>query len=268
MSPKPILIPIAENGSMMNAAVYARQLLNGDFNGFTLLRTYIDMAGTDPLFPGPTPGLLDAVEATVRQEATELRSRLGSDAPGITTLVSYGTLGGEVEHLTASGQFSMVLMEGEEEHGMFKEGAGAVVKASHVPVLVVPGHSRFQGVRHILLADDEGEVRPGSLLPLLAIARNTGAEIVVLRVLPPDRPDTGVDGSRMHHALLSEVPHSFLTVHSDDIAQAISEQVTRTDAQLVVLLHRHRGLLDGLFHHSLAKELATGTDVPLMVLEQ
>jgi nucleotide-binding universal stress UspA family protein len=268
MSGKPILIPIPQNGSMTNAAVYARQLLNGEASGFTLLRTYIDMAGTDPLFPGPTPGLLDAVEATVNQEAADLRSRLGKDPPDIRTMVSYGTLGGEVEHLTASGQFSMVLMEGEADHGSFTEGVGAVVKASHVPVLVVPGHSRFQGVRHILLADDEGEVRPGSLIPLLAIARSTGAEVVVLRVLPPEQPDTGVDGSRMHHALLSEVPHSFTTVHSDDIAQAISEQVSRTDAQLVVLLHRHRGVVDGLFHHSLAKEIAKGTGVPLMVLEQ
>lgn len=252
----------------MNAAVYARHMLKGEASGFTLLRTYIDMVGTDPLFPGPTPGLLEAVEATVEREVADLRLRLGSDAPSIASLASHGTLGGEVGHLTGTGQFSMVVMEAEEDHGLFEEGVGAVVKASHVPVLIVPGHYRFQGLRHILLADDEGEVRPGSLIPLLAIARSTGAEVVVLRVLPPEQPDTAVDGSRMHHALLSELPHSFTTVHSDDIAQAIREQVARTDAQLVVLLHRHRGLLNGLFHHSIAKEVADTTSVPLMVLEQ
>ena len=252
----------------MNAAIYARQLLNGEATGFTLLRTYIDMIGTDPLFPGPTPGLLDAVEATVEREVADLRERLGSDAPDIASLASHGTLGGEVGHLTGTGQFSMVLMEAEEDHGLFEEGVGAVVKTSQVPVLIVPGHYRFQGLRHILMADDEGEVRPGALDLLLAIARITGAEVVVLRVLPPEQPDTEVDGNGSHHTLLSEVPHSFITVHSNDRAQAIREQVARTDAQLVVLLHRHRGLLHGLFHHSIAKEVAEGTSVPVMVLEQ
>jgi nucleotide-binding universal stress UspA family protein len=71
----------------------------------------------------------------------------------------------------------------------------------------------------------------------------------------------------MLHLLLNEVPHTFTSVHADDIAQAIAEQA-RAHVQMLVLLHRHRGLLEGIFHHSIAKELANDIDVPLMVLEQ
>jgi nucleotide-binding universal stress UspA family protein len=38
--------------------------------------------------------------------------------------------------------------------------------------------------------------------------------------------------------------------------------------QLVAMVHRKRGFLDGLFHTSTAKRMALHTNLPLLVLRQ
>ena len=53
-----------------------------------------------------------------------------------------------------------------------------------------------------------------------------------------------------------------LDVH--DAARAVAE---RDAMDLVAVLHRHTGFLDGLFHGSVAKRLALQTPIPLLVLE-
>ena len=45
-------------------------------------------------------------------------------------------------------------------------------------------------------------------------------------------------------------------------------RLMRGTANAMVVLHRHLGAVEGLFHKSTAKKLALHTHVPLLVLQQ
>ena len=60
--------------------------------------------------------------------------------------------------------------------------------------------------------------------------------------------------------LLEQV--DYLSTHS------YTMQAGQSDTDLAVVVHRHRGLIDQLFHHSVAADLALHTHIPLLVLQQ
>jgi nucleotide-binding universal stress UspA family protein len=72
----------------------------------------------------------------------------------------------------------------------------------------------------------------------------------------------------VYDELLADVPYTVMELGDDDVAQALSDTAERQHMDLVAVLHRHRSLLDGLFHASVTKQLALHSSIPLLVLER
>jgi nucleotide-binding universal stress UspA family protein len=146
--------------------------------------------------------------------------------------------------------------------------AGAVVKHSRIPVLVVPGRSSQGPVRRILFADDEREMEPRDLRMLLDVARRTRAEVLLTHVLTDleEVPDEALVAE--YGELFRDIPHRFTTGEGKDVAAAIDLLADREGADMVAVMHRHTGFLEGLFHVSTAKRLALHTHIPLLVLQK
>jgi nucleotide-binding universal stress UspA family protein len=156
---------------------------------------------------------------------------------------------------------------GEELLTGLKNNSAAMAKASPVPVLIVPKDAQYTGLRHILLADDLRSAEPTAMAFLVELARRTGAQFTLAHVARTDdeRPDPWSLAEM--DDLLGEVPYTWTEVRDDDVAQALSTLAERQQMDLVAVLHRHTGFLDGLFHASVAKQLALHSRIPLLVLE-
>ncbi len=78
----------------------------------------------------------------------------------------------------------------------------------------------------------------------------------------------GTDGNTftLVHSYIDPVP-GYTSTAGDDVALALSNVTERDNMDLVVVLHRHMGILEGLFHGSITKHLAMHTRIPLLVLE-
>lgn len=265
-----ILIPTDFSDGSLNACAYALDLYGGAVNTYTLLHSYMD----------PVPGYAAMVDMTsvlyassvegLAEFTTRFRAlRNGADAL-VTTEVVYGPLATSLPAVCKQRNIDLIVMgtQGATVGGtLFGSNAGDVAKTSNVPVLIVPKDATFAGLRHILLADDHVRVEPLALRLLVALAREHGADITIAHILrnTTEEPDPQVVAD--YDETFLHVPHTYTDALGGDVAQALSHTAERDSMDLVAVLHRHTGFLDGLFHGSVAKRLALQTRVPLLVLE-
>lgn len=150
---------------------------------------------------------------------------------------------------------------------LFGSNAADVAMSSEVPVLIVPKDAHYQGLRHILLADDLQGVEPRSMKVLVKLAQRSGAHITIVHVLRDDTQRSYARSLAMIDDLSGDLPYSFMEIREDDVAQALSDTAARQQMDLVAVLHRHTVLLDSLFHSSVAKKPALHSRIPLLVLQ-
>lgn len=264
-----ILLPTDFSDGSLNACAYALDLFSSAHNTFTLVHSYMD----------PVPGYAAMVDMSSAHYAASVEGladfaervrklKGGADAM-VTTVVVYGTLASTLSTVCKEKGADIIVMgtQGATGTTLFGSNAGAVAKTSTVPVLIVPKDARFKGLRHILLADDHQGVEPLAMRQLVTLARQFSADITIAHVLrdEAEEPDPRVVAD--YDSTLAEVRHSYTSTSGDDVALALSNVAEQDDMDLVAVLHRHTGILESLFHGSVAKHLAMHTRIPLLVLE-
>lgn len=264
-----ILLPTDFGHHALNACAYALDLLGSEGNVFTLVHSYVD----------PVAGYAEVVEMgsafyTASVEGLAHFTQRFQGLPGgadaqVYTAVEYGPLPAALRNLCDKKPVELIVMgtQGAGGFRIFGSNSAAVAKSSAVPVLVVPKDAQYQGLRHLLLADDLQGMDPRSMQVLLKLAQRTGAHITIAHVLRDEAVRSDARSLAMIDDLFGELPYSFMEIRVDDVAQALSDTAERQQMDLVAVLHRHTGLLDSLFHNSVSKKLALHSRIPLLVLQ-
>lgn len=252
----------------MNAADFGLHLFGEKGNVFTLLHTYVEPVPADPLLVNATPLLTRVADDAQIAWDDRFERRLKDPFGRVNSLTDVGPLSTQVAELTRDQAHTAVVMSvtPQEQLWWWGTSTGDLLKASHVPVLAVPPEVTYKGIRKIMVADDGGDLT-GQMSTVRDIAVRTDAEVVMVRVLPENAEDTAGEVDPSHNIVFMETPHSHVTVRSRDVVGALDAEAQRQNADLVVLLHRHLGLLGELFHPSIAKRLAMHTKLPLLVLQ-
>ncbi len=263
-----ILLPTDFSEGSLNACAYALDLFGTDGHTYTLVHAYMD----------PVPGYATMVDMSSTLYAASVEGMAGfvgrfhgmkgAKTAVVDTRIVYGPLAAALTGVSEEKGADLIAMgtQGAAGAAFFGSNAGAMAKASTVPLLIVPKEARFQGLRRILLADDHTGVQPPALGLLVELAHRFAAHITIAHVLraEDEAPDARVVAD--YDTAFSGVGHSYSSEPGEDVALALSNAAERDNMDLVAVLHHHTDFLNGLFHGSVAKQLAMHTRIPLMVL--
>ncbi|MBK9176015.1 MAG: universal stress protein [Flavobacteriales bacterium] len=264
-----ILIPTDFSEASLVACEYALALMGTDGNRYTLMHSYLD----------PVPGHAEMVQMSstlyaasvegLAAFADRFKALPGAEHAVVSTDVTLGILTSVVKDVARRKEVDVVVLgtRGSGGSAFFGSNAGAVAKWSEVPVLVIPQDVRFKGMHSILFADDHRRVEPLAMRPMLQIARRSGAEVIIAHVLRGSKEEPDARVLADYEETLKDVRHRYMDTPGDDVAMALSHLADLEKVDLVTVLHRHTGMLESLFHGSVAKKLAMHTSVPLLVLE-
>jgi|688.fasta_scaffold10141_3 nucleotide-binding universal stress UspA family protein len=264
-----ILLPTDFSERSLNACAYALGLFGTAGNTFLLVHTYQDpLPGYEMLVEMSSAGYTEAVEDMADFVKRFRALPFAVDAVLVTEVVK-GTMTTAVAGVCRSKGVNVLVMgtQGASALALFGSNAAAMAVSSPVPVLIVPKDARYQGLRRILLADDHAPMEPSEMHLLLEMARRTKAHIAVAHVLRSAGQVADPQVIAAHEVVLTDVEHSFIEAAGDDVALALSNLAERVGADLVAVLHRHMGFLGGLFHASVARELAMHGRIPMLVLQ-
>jgi nucleotide-binding universal stress UspA family protein len=266
-----IIIPVDLSANARNAAEHALRLFGPEGNSFVLVHAYLDPNLLDPALPSMNEALREAAEAGLGELASALRAMPGLAKADVQREVRLGTLTNVLADLVEDRSPTCIVMGTQGASGLqgtlFGSNTADVIRSSSVPVLAIPEGSGYRAPARIVLADDGAPVRPGTLDLLLDIARWSRSEVMIVRVLEEGADPDQVSGSS-YDDLLGGVPHSHHVLSADNVTTALNDLVDQSDADLVVMVHRHLGFFASIFHSSNSKRLVMHTHVPLLVLEQ
>lgn len=265
-----ILLPTDFSTNSLHAATYAARLLGTQEVTYTLLHTYLDADPSVTSWAGMAEGLYKAAVDGMKDWEERVRTSAPFQGATVLTEVLYGPLPDMMNELGQEKNADLVVMgtEGHSGSGIMGSNAGAMVKHSKLPVLVVPNKAEANAVTRILYADDQKGVEVAGTRMLLHIALRSKSEIVLAHVIqdPDDMPDPEVVA--MYDELLQAIPHRFISEEGKDTAGVIDFLAEKEGADMIAVLHRHAGFFESLFRTSTAKRLALHSNTPLLVLQE
>lgn len=145
-----------------------------------------------------------------------------------------------------------------------------VIRAIHrikKPILIVPGHIEYTGIRKILFAYDTHKFMTWSAMnDIYYFINEFHSEIEVFNVNESLEDFTEVieDIDLNSGYDMDDIKYSFKMIQSMEITKAIEEEVKLTNADLLTMVPYKYNLVESLFHRSKTAIMAYKNKVPLL----
>jgi nucleotide-binding universal stress UspA family protein len=148
------------------------------------------------------------------------------------------------------------------ESVLFGSVASLVIRATVVPVISVPPSCKFNGFKSVVFATDGKEIyNENSIEPIHKIQRGFNSDITVFSV------DKEGEHAELESMNLNIENAHYSTVEDDDVAGAVTRFCHDENADLLVILPKHTGFFERLFHKSVSKQLVEQAQLPILALE-
>jgi nucleotide-binding universal stress UspA family protein len=265
-----VLIPTDFSGNSLKAAQYAVQLFGIAGNTFTVLNSYMLPRGA-----ASTMWSIDDLLAKESHEGVGLFIEKMREDPilanaDLVAACEHGDLPNVVSRYSADAEPPALVVMGTQGASGLKEvlmgsNTADVIKRGGIPVLAVPQDAPHKVPERIMVADDGGVVEPATAKILIDIARASKAHVMVVRVSTTGQEPTG---DSAYSEILGDIPTSYHFVSGENVHSALNELADKSGVDIMVVLHRQRGMFEQLFHRSTATKLAMHTHIPMLVLQQ
>ena len=263
-----ILLPTDFSDTAQKAAHFAMDVYGTDDVRYTLVNSFTLQTYPDTLLPDLT--LLPARDSRSGLRQAERRLRKRADRVYVAKVSAYVALPEALNDIAASKGGDLIVMgaQGKSSTLLIGRNSSTVIKRARLPVITVPAHWEPGPIKHILLPMDGEPFEAETLRPLIDLVHRCGAEVLVAHVRTNAVSFTkGMDHTAID-AALKGIKHRYITVHGASVVDTVNDMASGGRIQLVAMIHRKRGFLDGLFHSSTAKRMALHTKLPLLVLRQ
>lgn len=168
----------------------------------------------------------------------------------------------------------MIIMGTKGAHGIKKFLVGSntstIIEKAHCPVLAVPDHAYFKGIRKITYATDYHESDLPAFQKLLVTANLFDAQLEILHISPHTVKNDPAEKEKMLEFLkklpaAESVNISHKILEGDDITKQFDAIMATGGTSLLVMNTRQRFFLEKLLSGSLSKEISYHAKIPLLV---
>lgn len=269
---KKILFPTDFSDCAGNAYAYAISLAKALGATMDVLNVFnlplVDVTNVPP----------DFIEQMLAQKKAEAMEKLDTFANQFENpylgekLAVYGLfIPEEITDLVQQRGYDLVVMGTRgEDHTALEKLVGSVTTQTMMragcPVIAVPGHARWAGIRHIAFATDfqPNDLHAAGSLMALSEKLNAGVHFVHVET------KIGLDIMEDYIAM-ADYPYKFLdftVVSSNSVMDGLEQFVKDRQIDLLALFIPERRLWERLFHSSFSKKMAFHTNVPLLVFHE
>jgi nucleotide-binding universal stress UspA family protein len=139
--------------------------------------------------------------------------------------------------------------------------AGAMVKTTNIPVILVPPRFKFKGINKVVFAVKNTSVRyMGTLEPIISIKQLFKPQVQMLHL--GGEPDTIPEQSFSILQLINDITR----YGNDNFNESIHEYLEQHHADLICVIRRKRGFLEKTLGPTRTPASKFSTDVPMLVL--
>ena len=248
----------------------------------------------DSIFEGQAPsgsGFLSGYKHTMQVELDtfirETMARIGvqydppvagapgippsSNTPVIHSKVIYGFADAALEECSRQVDLLVVGTTGQGNLGkkLFGSVSTEVSKRAHCPVLLVPPYAEFQGLKQVLYASNYDSLNTLRIQQAISFTDHFDGQVHFVHVGPGGEKSSAIQ----HEAFESSYrkshpvkPFIFAKMVSDDVLGSLYEYAFYHHVELMVFVTHHRNAWENILHHSVTREAAKSTDLPILII--
>jgi nucleotide-binding universal stress UspA family protein len=149
----------------------------------------------------------------------------------------------------------------EKEDVFLGSTAGAMVKTTNIPVILVPPRFKFHGITNVVFAAKNTSVRyMGTLEPIIDIKQLFKPQIQLLHI--------GIDSDDLPEQSFSilQLINDITRYGNESFNESINEYLDQHHADLVCVMRRKRGFLEKTLGPAPTPAEKFNTDIPMLVL--
>lgn len=278
---KKLLFPTDFSETANNAFIYALNLANELRAELYVLNTYVlpMLSATHAGHPELVSQVYENYELNSFEhyKANVAKLRVICEEQNITTvplffLFENGTVTGNVVKIVESEQIDLIIMGTNGASGLAKSIIGtntvSVIKSVKIPVLSVPIHAHFKGLKEIVFTTLFREKDESALKEILAIASLFGAQVKCVHVLKNKNVDIIMLiedwENRFSNANLEFVILDFV----ESVEKSINTYITDNQIDVLCVVKRNRTFFDRLFASSISNNLSFHANTPTLVFHE
>lgn len=209
--------------------------------------------------------LLHALDKRIKTKhgniETELRTQPGFVVDEVITFTKEHKIDLVVMGVTGAGKTP----------GLVGSNATSVMHHAACPVMVIPKGYKFKKPAIIALACDYKSILPEAAVDKFkAFVRLFHSKVLVCNVLKPKELATyqkAVTEVNLENAL-TDIDHSLYFPASDNMAAEINTFVNKHNVDVIAMFPHKYSFVKGIMHHSITKEIAFLTHVPLLSIHE
>lgn len=264
---KKLLVPTDFSENARNALAYAIEIANLFGSHIHLLHTY-KLPRKAGMFISVDRYVLEEIRPDMKLWEDWAEKKLRNGASVSSSIIRDHTVR-TIAHTAEEEEIDLIVMGTQGASGLKEvfmgSTTGAVLQQVSIPLLAIPSDFGFQPIRTIVLAVDDLDISSHQVVaPLTRLARSFEARVMVYH-LEKELEDTGVDPSV--DIFLDGVDHSFhFELERKELNRSINGFVEENKADLLCLIRRPRGFIEGFFRTSVTRKKVFSSPVPLLVL--
>jgi nucleotide-binding universal stress UspA family protein len=268
---KHILVPVDFSAEAANAAHFAAQLAKQLDAELTLLYVFnLPVRLTEVPYQAAFSRQDLENEEMLDDLSQELELRHGVQALKLNVM---GYAVDQIVELTLNSVFDLIVLgmkgAGEKLSYLIGSTATEVMRRSLVPVLAVPGNSRFKIPKLILLACDFQQVNhPDIFQMLMSLCRRFESEIALLNVFKPGELPVrkkAVEGIRLER-YLDGINYHFDFEEQENVELGVDNYLCSHPSDMLVIVPHEHNLVERLFQKAHSKRLMLHATIPVLAL--
>ncbi|TNE49781.1 MAG: hypothetical protein EP344_17870 [Bacteroidetes bacterium] len=265
-----ILIPTDFSKLSRIAVCYAAKMVQ-DLDAELVLIHVVDLAA-----PPQTMAAADLVKDIMYKNAkediqaleAEVRNTVEGDYRLSHVVLKGNPVDKTIDRYAHDHQIDFIVMGTKGASGLKKvlmgSKAAAMINTTNLPVLTVPEHARFDGIRTIVYATDMQEPE-SDLAVLVPFARVFNARLHILHVAAPG--ENAQESGRILEALKAASGYDELAVHvstNQDVTEGIDDYIADTKADMLAMFTHPLRFMEKITGKSVTREMAFHSWIPIL----
>lgn len=270
-----ILVPVDFSAHSKNAAGYAAKMAQ-KCNAEIILLNLVFLQAPPHAAELNQQNIENLMISNAKQDCVQLMEELktkNKKLPVSYEVINDFNLKEVIENYAVHNNIDLIIMGTKGATGLSKvllgSNTAAVIGSSSIPVIAVPQHARFNGIKQIVYASDVLSIHK-ELTAVIPIVKKFKAHLQIVHVLQPDSKKR-FDRITLTNELRTKHNYDKLSfsirLHSD-VEDGIAEFISENKCDLLVMFTHNPGFLEKLFGRSSTREMVFETWIPLLTFNK
>ncbi len=265
---KLFLVPTDFSDNAKRALVYACKLATEAHTEIVLLNSYQAPSSTANVMIN----FIDILEEDSKKDLEKLISEIKEDFPNIkfTPYSAYGTLTEAIKKASHKFEIDLIVMgtagASNISSKIFGSNTTDAIKNAEQPILVIPKETEYTKWKDITFASNL--FHSNNDCPFAPLKEVTSISESHLNIITVVDDASKVDLNPIKERIakkLQNVSYDINVIENTSVVDGILEFIDKTPTDLLVMIRKDYGFIEGLLHKSVTKKIALQANKPILL---